>query len=371
MIREEDNLEDKMKRVGNLFEKIIDIDLLEYAAKCAKKGKANRASVKRFFANKDEKLKQLKELLESGKYHPMPYTHKVITDNACKKTRDIFVPKFYPDQIVQWALIIILKPILSKGLTSAPCASIEGRGAIYGIKKIKKWFRNDKEATKYCLVGDIRQFYPNIDQDKLMEKLSCCIKDKRMLDLLGKVIYSVSKGLPIGNTTSQWLANFYLQDFDHFVNEKLKLKHYIRYMDDMIVFSNNKRKLHQAREEIEKQLYKEKLQLKSSYQVFRVASNEGRGRAVDFLGYKFFKQYTTVRKCTYLRAVKRIWRVGKKDKLCKFDSGAILSYCARLKISDDEIMYQNKVIHMINPMQCRKTIGVIDKFLWENNLLYA
>ena len=86
-----------------------------------------------------------------------------------------------------------------------------------------------------------------------------------------------------GNYTSQWFANFYLQDLDHYIKEDLKIPYYIRYMDDMVLFHRNKKELHKARVKIEEFLKNEDLKLKENWQLFKTDS-----RPIDFLGYKFF-----------------------------------------------------------------------------------
>ena len=118
-----------------------------------------------------------------------------------------------------------------------------------------------------------------------------------MLDLLYKIIDTTETGLPIGFYTSQWFSNFYLMDFDHFVKEKLKARHYIRYMDDIVILSSNKKKLHKMKEEIINYLDQElNLKLKNNYQVFRfdyVKNKKHYGRDIDFMGFRFFRNKTT------------------------------------------------------------------------------
>ena len=350
-----------MKRFNGFFERLTDPGLLKVAARCAARGKKKRGSVKRFLKDEDQKLELLRNLLISNQYHPMPYTKKTIEDRCTQKVREIFVPKFYPDQIVQWAIVLVFYDFFTKGMTMSPCASIDGRGGTYGIKYIKKWTKTDKHNTKYCLVCDIKKFYPSIDQQKLYQKFERRIKDKKALELLSKIIFSVDKGVPIGNCTSQWFANFYLQDFDHFVYEKLGVKHYLRYMDDMVFFGANKRKLHSQQKEIEKYLKNEGLTLKANHQVFKLAKAEGKGRALDFLGYKFFENFVTVRKRTFYRAITRIKKVSNKNFVFKPDAEAVLSYASRLKESDDEKMYETKVKAFVNLKELRMSISRCDK----------
>ena len=121
------------------------------------------------------------------------------------------------------------------------CASIKGRGLHHGMRKLKKALVEDRKYTKYCLKLDIKKFYPNIDKQCLKDKFRRVIKDENTLWLIDSIIDSADSGVPIGNYTSQWFANFYLQDLDHYIKEELGIKYYIRYMDDMVLFSNNKK----------------------------------------------------------------------------------------------------------------------------------
>ncbi len=350
-----------MKRVKDLYDEIIDLSTLRVASRCASKGKRKRVNVKRFMGDIEQKLALLHDLLFREKYKPMKYSSKIINDKCTGKIREIFIPKFYPDQIVQWALMLVIKPILMRGMYDYCCASVDNRGASYGIKTVQKWLKNDPRNTKYCLICDVRKFYPSIDQDLLLKKFETIIKDQKTLNLIKIIVRSVPSGVPIGNYTSQWFANFYLQDFDHYVKEQLKIPHYIRYMDDMVFFSPNKRKLGKWQKEIEKYLNNEHLTIKPNWQVFKIADKKGSGRPLDFLGYKFYRNYITMRSKTFLRAVRRIRKIYKKDYLTARDSSAIMSYSARIKVTSGNRFYLKYLQPYVNVGQCRFTISRHDK----------
>lgn len=350
-----------MKRAKDLYNKITDIQNLHFACDCASRGKRKRKSVQRFLSDKEKKLHFLHELLVTEKYHPVSYNKKTIVDRCTNKIREIYIPRFYPDQIVQWALMIVIKPILMKGMYDFSCASVDGRGGLYGVRAVEKWLKMDEHHTKYCLVGDVKKFYPSVNQEILIKKFERKIKDQKTLGLIEKIVHSVPSGLPIGNFTSQWFANFYLQDFDHFVKEELKIKHYIRYMDDIVFFSSNKRKLSKQRVEIQKYLENEGLTLKPNWQVFRVASEKGDGRPLDFLGYKFYRNYTTMRGKTFLRTTRRIRKVAKKEYITAKDASAIMSYSARIKVASGNKFYDKYLKPYVNLKRCRIAISIHDK----------
>ena len=124
-----------------------------------------------------------------------------------------------------------------------------------------------------------------------------------------------------GNFTSQWFANFNLQNLDHYIKEELKVPYYIRYMDDMVLFYRNKKELHKIKEKIEEFLKKEDLKIKENWQLFRTDS-----RPLDFLGYRFYRGYTTLRRGNFLRIRRRLKKISKKQNLDAKDAAAVISY---------------------------------------------
>lgn len=159
------------------------------------------------------------------------------------------------------------------------------------------------------------------------------------------------KGCLFGNYTSQWFANFYLQDLDHYIKEQLKVPYYIRYMDDMVIFHRNKKELHKMKDEIEKFLQREGLKLKENWQLFKVDS-----RPIDFLGYRFYRGYTTLRRSNFLRIKRRAKRISKKEKLNYHDAAAMLSYSGWLKHCDSYNYTQKYVKPYINYKKCKEVI---------------
>jgi len=144
---------------------------------------------------------------------------------------------------------------------------------------------------------DISKYYPSIDQDILINQFRKQIHEPEVLWLIESIIRSHDKGLPIGNFTSQWFANLYLKNFDWWVKQDLKVPYYIRYIDDIVVFHRNKKELHKIRKQIEIKLNDDyHVKIKNNWQVFRTDS-----RGVDFLGFRFFRDKTILRKRNSLR----------------------------------------------------------------------
>lgn len=276
-------------------------------------------------------------MLVNHSYKPSPYRIKTIVEGPKRKVRKISVPRFYPDQIVQWAVLLQIIPILSKGMDPFTCGSIPGRGISYAARYLKRWLHNDKRGTKYCLKLDIHHFYPSIRHGRLKGMLRRKFKDQELLSLLDLIIDSTSTGLPIGNVTSQWFANFYLQGFDHYVREQLHAKYYIRQMDDMVVLGPNKRKLGKIERAIMAYLDGIGLQL-SERQKFLVDS-----RGIDFLGYRFFHDKTILRRSLMLKATRKVKRTKKKKSWNAHNCGSVLSYIGWMKHSDSYNLYQQRI----------------------------
>jgi len=206
-----------------------------------------------------------------------------------------------------------IQPIIERGMYRHTCGSIPGRGTIDGVNVVQKWLRDDRKHTKYCLKLDIQKFYDSIDHSVLMRQFERVIKDERILQLIGKIVDTTQIGVPIGNYTSQWFANFHLQQLDHLIVEKMGNRscggaaHFVRYVDDMVIFSSNKRKLHKINKKIHEYLYSVlHLVVKKNWQVFKVES-----RGVDFLGYVFFHKYTKVRARNFLAFTRHARKIRK------------------------------------------------------------
>ena len=340
-----------MKREKDIYSRVVESQNIYQAILYASKRKKTRKNVREVLDNIDKCTEEVRKILISENYIPSPYEKVKIMDGVRKKERIIYKPAFYPDQIIHWALMLQLEPIISRGMYDYSCGAIKNRGIMYGARYVKKILVRDRKNTKYCLKLDIKKFYPNIDQSILKQKFRKILKDKKALALLDKIIESVESGVPIGNYTSQWFANFFLQDLDHFIKEQLKVKYYIRYMDDMVLFSRNKKELHKCRIAIEEFLKKEKLTLKENWQLYKTDS-----RPLDFLGYRFYRGYTTLRKSNFLRIKRRIKKIYKKKKLSYTDASATISYYGWIKHCDSYNFNQKYMKPYVNLKKCKGVI---------------
>lgn len=321
-----------MKTYKNLYTTLISEENLKEAIHSAKKSKRIRKIIKR------RKLTD-EVLLEKAKYwvtnfKNAKHTPVEIEDGARRKKRTIIVPTM-EELIVQHALVNVLKPMFMHGMYEHSYASIPNRGAHKGKKVIRKWLDKDPKNTKYVLKMDIRHFFDSIPHDILKAKISKYVADEKVKAMLFEIIDVTEHGIPLGFYTSQWLSNWYLQDLDHYIKEDLKVKHYIRYMDDMVLFGSNKKKLHRQKNEIERYLNENLgLALKDNWQVFPLDK-----RGLDFMGFRFFRHKTTLRRTIMLKATRKARKIANKPKTTIYDCRQMMSYLGWIKASDTYDMY--------------------------------
>lgn len=301
----------------------------------ARKDKAYYQEVQMVDKTPSYYCKQIQKMLLNHEYKikPEDYTIKIINDKG--KTRVLHKLSYYPHRIIQWAIMLQIEQIFMKTFTSFTCASLPKRGIHKALFMLHNYLR-DVEGTQYCLKMDIQHFYPSVNHEILKSLLRKKFKDPELLSLLDMVIDSNDEGLPIGSYLSQYLANFYLAYFDHWLKEEKDVKYVIRYMDDIVILSDNKEFLHQLRKDIQKYLKDNlKLELKSNYQVFPVES-----RGVDFVGYISFHDYTLLRKKTKQNFKKSLIKIQKNFNarelkvLTSHETAIIVNYKGWLKWGD-------------------------------------
>lgn len=294
-----------MKRLGNLYSRICDKAMIELADDCARRGKHNWG-IKKHDMHRESDNQKLLESLINLTYKTSEYDKFTIFE---PKERIIFRLPYFPDRIAQWDIMLTMEPIWVKTFISQTYSCIKDRGIHKLAKDVKKALRNDKQGTRYCLKLDVRKFYPSIDHEILKNKiLRRKIKDKMLLAVPDEIVDSAD-GVPIGNYLSQFFANLYLSYFDHWIKEELKVKHYFRYADDIVILSDSKEELRKILILIKLYFHQElNLEVKPNYQIFPVES-----RGIDFAGYVFFHTHTLLRKSIKQRIFKLInkYKAGK------------------------------------------------------------
>lgn len=276
-----------MRRKNNLYDQIISLDNLELADIRARRRKKRQSSIEAHDQQRDLNLWRLHCALYDGTFKTSPYTTFKVFE---PKERLVYRLPYYPDRIVHHAILNLLEPIFVSSFIAQTYSCIKGRG-IHGAARAVKKALVDPAESRYCLKLDIIQFYPSVDHQILKDLLRRKFKDVQLLALLDEIIDS-APGLPIGNYLSQYLANFYLTGFDHWLKETKGVQHYFRYADDLVILSGNKAELHQLLGDIRLYLWDRlRLQVKGNYQIFPVAA-----RGIDFVGYVFHPDHTGLRK---------------------------------------------------------------------------
>ena len=246
--------------------------------------------------------------------------------------------------------------------------------ANFFLQPFDHFIKENKSEIKYVLKFDIHHFYESINVDLLKERFRKIIHDERMLKLIFYILDSneyqldgelYKGGLLIGFYPSQWFANFFLQPFDHFIKENLKVKCYVRYMDDCVIFGRNKKELHQKLYAIEQYLGKMDLELKSNYQIYRFdyidRQGNRRGRFIDFMGFKFYRDKTTIRKGIFARATRTARRISKKEKVTWFDAARMLSYKGWFKRTNTYKAFMKYIAPFVNLGKLRRIMSNYSK----------
>ncbi len=292
-----------MKRIGNLYEKVISLENLRLADEKARKGKLRSYGVMVHDKRREANLIALHESLKNGTFRTSKYHVFTIYE---PKERLIFRLPYFPDRILHHAIMNILEPIWVSVFNQSTYSCIKNRGIHKCAKDVKKALKQDPDGTRYCLKIDVRKFYPSINHDLLKQIVRRKIKDKRLLALLDEIIDSAD-GVPIGNYLFQYFANLFLAYFDHWLKEQKRVKYYWRYADDIVILAHDKNSLHKLLHEIRAYLHGLKLKVKHNYQVFPVDS-----RGIDFLGYVFYHTHTLLRKSIKQKLCRRVAKLNKR-----------------------------------------------------------
>lgn len=303
-----------MKRSGNLFGTICSWENLEHAARLTRRHKRYRIYAEDFELRRESHLEAIRAELLAGNWQPKAYRTFTIFD---PKERLICAP-CYRDRIVHHALCNVIGPVLERAWIdhSYSCRTGKGTGAA------RERCRQEVAHRRYVLKMDMRRYFPSIDHGILKEKLRRHVKCKRTLALADRIIDSWRdedaapvwhpgddlldplnhpRGLPIGALTSQLFANEYLSRIDHWVQEEIRPAAYLRYTDDLLLFSDDKRMLATVREQMIGELSRERLRPHPTK--CRVhACREG----IPFLGFRFFPDRVRVLRENRMRFERRM-----------------------------------------------------------------
>ena len=288
-----------MKTVKHLWEYVFSFENMLLAAKKAQKGKRFQPDVANFHFRLEENLLALQEELRTQTYKPGSYRAFYI----CDPKKRLISAAPYRDRVVHHALCNIIEPIFERGFIGDSYANRKCKGTHAAIERYQHFARR----YRYVLKCDIRKFFPSIDHAILKQEIRRRISCRATLWLCDLILdnsnlqeehieyfpgddlftpHTRRRGLPIGNLTSQFWANVYFDRFDHFVCENIKAPGYIRYVDDFVLFSNDKKQLAQWREAIVERLAA--LRLSPHPDKTHIHCTKA---GVPFLGYRVFPCY--------------------------------------------------------------------------------
>ena len=309
-----------MKTHKNLYSNIYSLTNLVLAWKKAKKGKTKKDYIIEFEKNLLDNLLKLQEELKYKAYQPRPLKTFILRD---PKVRKISKSDFR-DRIIHHALCNIIEPIFDKIFIYDSCANRKGKGNLKTVErfysfmrkvsrngKINGWF-NDNQVKGYCLKADIKHYFQEVNHETLLKIIGRKIQDEKVLWLIKRILanYFVrGKGMPLGNLTSQFFANVYLNKLDYFVKHKLKVKYYLRYVDDFAILHPSKSQLETWRNQIDEFLINElKLELhKEKSKIIPLS------RGIDFVGFRNFYYYKLLRKRNIRRILSKIERFKNRE----------------------------------------------------------
>ncbi len=279
-----------------MTEKIADPENLQLAYYKAQKGKAEKTVVFEYGKRLQENLRVLREQILSGAVETGSYHYFTIYD---PKKRLICAAPF-GQRVSHHALMNICHPFFEKVQIFDSYASRPGKGTYAALERAKQF----NMRFKWFLKLDFRKYFDNLEHTILKKQLHQLFKDSRLLTMFESIIdsYSVnqSKGVPIGNLTSQYFANHYLARADHFVKEILQIPAYVRYMDDLVLWHNNKEMLINAGLRLKQ--YSES-ELKLTLKPFCLNQN---AHGLPFLGYLLYPDKIQLAHRSRIRFIKKL-----------------------------------------------------------------
>ncbi|GMV33474.1 MAG: RNA-dependent DNA polymerase [Chloroflexi bacterium] len=314
--------------MGEEFDKFCSFINLYNAYRQARKGKRGKASVAAFEFNQEEELIKLRDELRGGEWKPGAYSNFYIHE---PKKRMISAAPFR-DRVVHHALCNILEPDWERRFIFDTYANRKFKGTHQALLRANEYAKK----FRYVLQCDVEQFFPSIDHEILFGKISAHLEDEALLGIVKLILESGvgaqtetyemkwfegddlfaparPRGLPIGNLTSQFWGNVYLSSFDHFAKRELRAEGYIRYVDDFLLFSNDKMVLREWKEKVIIRMSKLRLTLHEP-QIFPVETG------IPFLGFRVYPTHRRLKKkrgIAFQRRFRRLhqqWRMREIER---------------------------------------------------------
>jgi retron-type reverse transcriptase len=316
-----------MKRHRGLYSAVCSFENLLAASLSARRRKRSRRDVEEFEFDLERNLHQLCTELRERKYEPGELQDFWIMEPK----RRLISKSPYRDRVVHHALCRVIEPIFERTFIYDSYASRAGKGTHAAIRRYQEFSRRHR----YVLKCDIRRFFPSIDHGLLMERVSRKIADRDVLWLIEKIVSNSpsservpgffpgddlftqterARGLPVGNQTSQFLANVFLSSFDHFVKEELRRACYVRYVDDFVILGDSTTELRELMRKLEEFLWGLRLWLHPQKRVISRVED-----GIRFLGYRVFPDHCRLPQQNALRFRRRLRRMQREFAAGRMD----------------------------------------------------
>ncbi|MBM4437801.1 MAG: group II intron reverse transcriptase domain-containing protein [Actinobacteria bacterium] len=307
-----------VKRHDGLFERVVDFEYLMACAKRAARGKRHRPDVLAFRFGLEREVLAIQRALQDGTWQPSGYREFVVRE---PKVRTISAAPF-KDRVVHHALVSVLEPIYERIFISDSYASRKEKGTHLAVRRYQNWAR----ASSHYLKMDVRKFFPSIDHKILLELLARRIADPRVLHLARRIVAGSNpqehvdlwfpgdvpadefrrRGLPIGNQTSQFFANVYMDPLDQFLKRRLGVGRYLRYVDDLALLGDSRAELRDLRREVER--FAEGLRLRFNPNKCFIGPVGG---GLTLLGYRVWPDRIRLPRKNVVRARRRLNRLAR------------------------------------------------------------
>lgn len=363
-----------MKSYTGLWDKIIDEENLLKAYYKARKGKRHKREVINFSSDLIRNIYKLHTELKNGIWRSHKFNCFYTRTEV--KLRYIQAPSF-EDRIVHHAIMLVCLPIFEKSLIPTTYACIKDRGNHRAVLKVKE-YAGYYSKEDYVLQIDLHKFFPSIDINILLKMINKMFRETKLQNLFKEILNhewdkdKILKGLPIGALTSQVLANLYLTKMDHYIKEVLHIKHYVRYMDDLILFFKNKEAawscLNKLKEYVSVNL---NLELNPKSRVYKLK------QGIDFAGYRTFKNKIHYRKRNIKQAIIRFRRynnciINDKPQLDTLYQrvSSFLSYIDLVTFN----YYSSLIKRVMKPiLHLREVIMLYEKFKnkWSSSKIFS
>lgn len=390
-----------MKRLGHIWKDVLDLDNGFVAVYEGTRNKRKQWETRRFFFDPEDvaanpscfevidprKAKAyIAELIPGLKAHTWKpqkprYIHRFCHNRTQKKGkwRDLYVPAF-DDHIIAHMVMQAAMPAFKRGMHPHCCGSVPGRGIGHVVRTVSHWLQDDREC-RYFVKLDVRHFFDNIRADILMKKLEEKIKDKHALWVFRQIIESAPVACPVGYYTSPFFANLYLQDMDWFIEQDLYkerrgqrikyVRHYLRYMDDMLLIGTSKTDLYKAVRAIQTYLMDNlQLEIKPTWEIKKIGKHEkidGDWKLkpgtfwADIGGYKFCKDSTIMRDGIFLASRRLARKMFKQDYYKPHQCASLNARIGWASHCDNFHFLENEIKPYVDIKTTREVIGYVEQ----------